>query len=84
MNRRYRGGMKTEIIQVRDVSAADLKVLRARAAARNVSLSRYLRELISADASQPTMDEVLARIAGHESVEATGDEIREFIASDRR
>jgi len=84
MNAGYAGFVKTEIIQVRDVSAADLKVLRARAAARNMSLSRYLRELISDDASQPTMDEVLARIAGHESIEATGEEIRELIANDRR
>lgn len=76
--------MSTEIIQVRDVPSEDLQAIRARATSRNMSLSSYLRELIHADASHPTMDEILARIASRSSVEADGDQIRAFIDSDRR
>lgn len=76
--------MSTEIIQVRDVPSEDLQAIRTRATSRNMSLSSYLRELIHADASRPTMDEILARIASRSSVEADGDQIRAFIDSDRR
>lgn len=75
--------MTTEILQVRDVPAADVAVLRARAGSRNMSLSSYLRELIHDDASRPTMDEALARIAARASVEATSADIRSFIDEDR-
>lgn len=77
-------GMSGEILQVRDVPLEDAQVLRARAAARNMSLSSYLRELIHDDASRPAMPEVLARIASRSSVEASTDDIRSFIADDRR
>ncbi|WP_163542057.1 hypothetical protein [Occultella kanbiaonis] len=76
--------MSTEILQVRDVPSEDAQVLRARAAARNMSLSSYLRELMHEDASSPAMSEVLARIASRESVEASGDEVRAFITEDQR
>ncbi|MDN5790086.1 MAG: antitoxin [Micrococcales bacterium] len=76
--------MTTEIIQARDVPTDDVKVLRARAAARNMSLSGYLRELIHEDASRPTMEDVLARIAGRGSIAATSEDIRSFIADGRR
>jgi hypothetical protein len=76
--------MSTEIIQVRDVPSGDAQVLRARAGARNMSLSSYLRELIHDDASRPPMDEVIARIASRSSVEADRDDIRSFIDDDRR
>lgn len=75
--------MDTEIIQVRDVPSGDVAVLRERASARNKSLSSYLRDLIRDEANRPTMDEVLARIATRESVEASGDDIRSFIAEGR-
>jgi plasmid stability protein len=76
--------MDSEIIQVRDVPAEDTKVLRERAAARNMSLSAYLRELIHDDASRPTMAEAMARIDTHEPIEATPEEIRSFIEDGRR
>jgi len=76
--------MHTEILQVRDVPAEEAQTLRARAAARNMSLSSYLRELIHDDASRPAMTEVLARIASRSSIEASGDDIRSFIDDDRR
>ena len=77
-------GMATEIIQVRDVPAEDVAVLRARAAARNMSLSSYLRELIHDDTSRPAMVQVVARIAGRSSVEATAEDIGYFISDDHR
>lgn len=76
--------MANEIVQVRDVPARDVEVLRARAAARNMSLSSYLRELIHDDTSRPTMVEVLERIATRDSVEADPADIRACIEADRR
>lgn len=76
--------MSTEILQVRDVPVGDAEVLRARAAARKMSLSSYLRELIHEDTARPLMGEVLSRIAARDSVEASGEDIRSFIDADRR
>ena len=76
--------MSSEIIQVRDVPAADARTLRARAAARNMSLSSYLRELIHDDVTRPSMAEVLDRIATREPQSATSHEIRDAIDADRR
>lgn len=76
--------MGTEILQVRDVPTEDAEVLRARAAAKRMSLSSYLRELIHQDTSQPPMADVLSRIAARSPVEAGADDIRSFIDDDRR
>lgn len=56
----------------------------ARAAARNLSLSSYLRDLIHDDASRPLMEEVLQRIASRVSVETGSDAVRSFIDDGRR
>jgi hypothetical protein len=80
----YPEAMGTEILQVRDVPSEDAQALRARAAARNMSLSSYLRELIHDDASRPTMAEVLARIASRDRVVATGEAVRALMEDDRR
>ncbi len=76
--------MSTEILQVRDIPSEDARALRARAAARNMSLSSYLRELIHDDASRPTMSEVLARIATRPSIDADSEDIRAFIEDGRQ
>ncbi|MCH1881788.1 hypothetical protein [Agrococcus sp. ARC_14] len=76
--------MSSEIIQVRDVPSEDARALRARARARNMSLSSYLRELIHDDASRPLMADVVARIASRDSIEAGAAEIQSFIDADRR
>lgn len=76
--------MGTEIIQVRDVAVEDARALRARAAALNMSLSAYLRQLIHDDVSRPTMAETLARITSRESVEASSEDIRALIDADQR
>ncbi|RIK14388.1 MAG: hypothetical protein DCC50_11420 [Acidobacteria bacterium] len=76
--------MNGEILQVRDVPSDEMRRLRARAAARGVSLSAYLRELIHDDVSRPAMTEVLERIASRSSVEATDEDIRASIEDDQR
>jgi plasmid stability protein len=76
--------MSAEIIQVRDVPSDEVDVLRSRAAARGMSLSAYLRELIHDDVSRPAMTEIVARIATRDSIEADRDDIRSFIDDGRR
>lgn len=76
--------MRTEIIQIRDVPSEDAQVLRQRAASRKMSVSSYLRELIHADTSRPTMPEVMARIAERSSIEASGEDVRQFVDADRQ
>ncbi|QDP96578.1 hypothetical protein FOE78_12270 [Microlunatus elymi] len=76
--------MKTEIIQVREVPATEVAVLRQRAAERGVSLSQYLRELIHDQVSRPSMTEVIGRISSRDRVEVHGDEIRASIDDGRR
>jgi plasmid stability protein len=76
--------MSAEIIQVRDVPSEEVDALRSRAAARGMSLSAYLRELIHDDVSRPTMTEIVARIATRDSIEADRDDIRSFIDDGRR
>jgi plasmid stability protein len=76
--------MSAEIIQVRDVPSEDVDALRSRAAARGVSLSAYLRELIHDDVSRPSMTEIVARIATRDNIEADRDDIRSFIDDGRR
>jgi hypothetical protein len=53
-------------IQVKNVPEEAHQVLRRRAGEANQSLQEYLRSRLIADASQPTLDEVLDRI-GHRS-----------------
>ena len=51
-------------IQIKDVPEETHAVLRQRASAAHQSLQEYLRSKLIAEASQPTVDEVLARAAG--------------------
>lgn len=60
------------------------ETLRARASARNMSLSSYLRELIHDDASRPELGAVLERIASRDSVEAESEDIRGLVEDDQR
>ena len=64
------------IVQVRDVDAATLAVLRDRARSLGQSLSAYLRDLMDADAATETNAEVIAWIArDREPVDLTMDDI---------
>lgn len=76
--------MVGEILQVRNVPTHEVEVLRACAAARNMSLSGYLRELIHENTSRPTMVEVLERIAARDRIEAEPADIQSFIETDRQ
>jgi antitoxin FitA len=51
-------------IQIRDVPDETHAVLRRRASAARQSLQKYLRSRLIAEASQPTIDEVLDRVGG--------------------
>ena len=53
-------------IQIKDVPEETHAVLRRRAAESGMSLQEYLRARLIADASQPTVDEVLARAGGRD------------------
>ena len=56
------------VIQIRGVSEAAHRRLKARAALAGQSLSEYLRVEIEHLAALPTLDEILDRVAGREPV----------------
>ncbi|MGI9001054.1 MAG: FitA-like ribbon-helix-helix domain-containing protein [Pseudonocardia sp.] len=76
--------MSDTTLQVRDVPEGVLTRLRERAKARGVSLSAYVRELLSDEAAQEPMDEVIERIARRTPVEVSGEEILAVIHESRR
>jgi plasmid stability protein len=76
--------MATTILQVRELPESVVAVLRERAARQGVSLSAYVRELLSNEAAMPTMDETLARIATRAPVEIDDSEILAAIHEGRR
>ncbi|MBM6401480.1 FitA-like ribbon-helix-helix domain-containing protein [Phycicoccus sonneratiae] len=51
-------------VQIKDVPESTHAVLRQRAAAAHQSLQEYLRTRLIAEASRPTVEEVLARAGG--------------------
>ena len=51
-------------VQIKDVPDDTHRILRERAARAHQSLQEYLRSRLIAEASQPTLDEVLDRAAG--------------------
>jgi len=56
------------LVQIRDVPEDVHRLLKARAAASGVSLSEYLRSLLTTAASRPTPEEFMARIRARGSV----------------
>lgn len=76
--------MSSTILQVRDVPEHVLVRLRERAAARGTSLSAYVRELLTEDAAQETMEEVIERIGTRTPVEVSDAEILSVIHEGRR
>lgn len=60
--KRHNGAMPS--VQIKDVPADTHAVLRQRAAAAHQSLQEYLRRRLIAEASRPTIDEVLERASG--------------------
>jgi antitoxin FitA len=59
---RHNGAMPS--VQIKDVPEETHAVLRRRAAAAHQSLQEYLRARLIAEASEPTLDEVLDRAGG--------------------
>ncbi|MGH4016738.1 MAG: FitA-like ribbon-helix-helix domain-containing protein [Pseudonocardiaceae bacterium] len=76
--------MSGTILQVRDVPEDVLTTLRERANARGTSLSAYVRELLTDEAAQETMDDVIERIARRTPVEVSSEEILAAIHESRR
>lgn len=76
--------MTNTILQVRDMPADVLAKLRERAAAQGMSLSQYVRDLLSQDAAQPTISEVVDQIAARAPVNVSDEEILDAIHEDRR
>jgi plasmid stability protein len=76
--------MTNTILQVRDMPVDVLARLRERAAAQGMSLSQYVRDLLSQDAAQPTISEVVDQIAARAPVNVSDEEILDAIHEDRR
>ena len=70
-------------IQVKDVPEDTHRTLRRRAAAAHQSLQEYLRSRLIAEASEPTLDEVLDRIAHRSGGRVSLDEAATAIRDDR-
>lgn len=84
MNAAYPYCMDTAVVQVRDVPVSVLNTLKARAEARGVSLSSFLRDLMASEAAMPPIDDVMATIARREPVSYAADDLRTFMEDGRR
>lgn len=76
--------MDTTVVQVRDVPVSILTVLKARAEARGVSLSSFLRDLMASEAAMPPIDDVMATIASREPISYTSGDLHSFKVEGRR
>lgn len=70
-------------VQIKDVPEATHAVLRQRAATAHQSLQEYLRERLIAEASRPTLDEVLQRAGGRAGGRVSFEDAAEALRSDR-
>jgi hypothetical protein len=84
MNTAYHGGVDTTVVQVRDVPVSVLTALKARAEARGISLSSFLRDLMASEAAMPPIDDVMRMIAGREPVSYASEDLRSFTEDGRR
>ena len=76
--------MAKTILQVRDISESVVAKLRARAAEEGISLSAYVRRLLTNDAGQETISEVIERISNRAPVEVSDEEIISAIRDGQR
>ncbi|GAA3230156.1 FitA-like ribbon-helix-helix domain-containing protein [Nonomuraea helvata] len=72
------------VIQVRDVPEETERTLKARAEREGKSLAAYVRDLLNEEASVPTLDEVMTKIAADEPVPYDPDFVRETMREGRR
>jgi hypothetical protein len=70
-------------VQIKDVPAATHAELRRRAAEANQSLQEYLRTWLIEEASRPTVDQVLRRIAHRSGGSVPLDLATELIRAER-
>ena len=70
-------------IQIKDVPEDTHRTLRRRAAESHQSLQEYLLTRLMADASRPTLDEVLDRVGHRSGGHASLDESAAIIRDDR-
>lgn len=70
-------------IQVKDVPSATHAVLRARAAEHHQSLQEYLLSLLIAQASRPTLEEVLDRASKRRGGSVPATVSAEILAGER-
>jgi plasmid stability protein len=70
-------------VQIKDVPDDTHRVLRERAARAHQSLQEYLRSRLIADASQPTLEEVFERIAGHDGGKVSFDSAVRHVRAER-
>lgn len=70
-------------IQVKDVPAAVHVALRRRAAAAGQSMQEYVLGLLHAEATTPTLDEVLDRAGGRAGGRAGFDAAAEAVRAER-
>lgn len=81
---RYRCGMGTAVVQVRDLPEEVVATLKARAESRGQSLTAYLRDLLTQEAAMPPVEDVMAGIASREPVSYSMDDLRSFARDGRR
>jgi antitoxin FitA len=84
MSVRYARPVAKTILQVRDIPESVVAKLRARAAEEGISLSAYVRRLLSNDARQETISEVIERISSRAPVEVSDEEIVSAIRDGQR
>ncbi|OBG41523.1 hypothetical protein A5673_00655 [Mycobacterium sp. E3198] len=70
-------------VRINDVPEDTLQVLRERAARAHQSLQEYLRCRLIAEANQPTLDEVLGRLAGHRGGRVSFEDAVEHVRAGR-
>jgi antitoxin FitA len=80
----YAGDMDTTAVQVRDVPVSVVAALKARADARGMSLSAFLRDLLASEAAMPPIEEVMATIASREPIAYSDEDVRAFVEDERR
>ena len=76
--------MDTTVVQVRDVPVSVLTTLKARAEARGISLSSFLRDLMASEAAMPPIDDVMATIAQREPVSYAAEDLDSLKDDGRR
>jgi hypothetical protein len=84
MKKGQHDGMDTTVVQVRDVPVSVLAALKARAEARGVSLSSFLRDLMASEAAMPPIDDVMGTIARREPVSYAPEDLRSAMEDGRR